>query len=445
MTSVSVTHAEAAHWTERRWTVRPAHVLVGALCLFTLGNVGRIPLLDLGARQAPILLNDLAIGAVIVAGFIAMAGARSMKLNDVAMLAITFAAVGGLSAIGSLQKYGLSWFETLASLAYLARWCAYFGVYLVVINCLRVTDIDRTWGTVERVIFVMVVFGLIQAAFLPNFATMVFPPETAAGMEGWDQQGNRLVSTILDPNIMAGLINVVLLVQLSRMAFGVRVPLWQPLLLVAALLVTLSRGGLLAFGTGAIVILVVRGPTRRMVRLAAMSAIGVAAALPFFVVFAKQYGRFSVTDGSAMARVMSWSRALEVFAENPWFGVGFNTYGFVQDHRGYERLSAQSYSADGGLLFIAVMTGLVGLAIYLAMLWCVMRRCKWGWEQRSASSAERGLLLGVFAATAATLVHTIFVNTLLIVFMMELLWIMWGLSFILTVEMKRRSPLLTGA
>lgn len=410
-----------------RWTLRTTGVLVGALSLYVLGNVGRVPLLDLGGRQAPLLINDLAVLAVLAAGFLAIGRARSLKVNDVALTALVFVVIGALSALAAIPKYGLTWFEVIASLAYLARWVAYFGLYVVVINCVKAVDAERIWTTIERVFLVMAAFGIVQSIFLPNFAFMVHS-ETAA--REWDAQGHRLVSTILDPNVMAGLIDVVLLVMLARMAFGVRVPLWKPLLLLAALLMTLSRGGVLSLAVGGLVILTVRGLRKGLARLAAVAALLLVLASPWLATFANSYTRFSVTDGSALARIVKWQRALEVFVDSPWFGIGFNTYGFVQEHRGFERLGSHSYSAEGGLLFIAVMTGLVGVAVYLVMLWRVLRRCRAGWVDRLRRPEERALFLGVGAATLAVLVNTMFVNTLLSPFMMELLWVLWGMTFL---------------
>lgn len=423
--------ANVAEWSETRWTFKPSRVLLLALIVYAIGNIGRIPVFDLGAREAPIMVNDLAVGAFLLAGALAMGNARSVRLNDVALAAIVFAGIGALSAVAAVPKFGLSWFEVIASLAYLARWCFYFGVYLVVINCLRPEHVEPTWTTMERTMLLMAAFGIVQSAFLPDFALMF---KSVA----WDRQGNRLVSTILDPNIMAGLIDVVLLVMLARMAFGVRVPLWKPLLLLTALLLTLSRGGILAFGLGAAVILAVRRPTKRMAKLAAIVGVGIALVSPMLIEYANKFTRFSVTDHSAMARVGAWIAALGAFAESPWFGIGFNTYGFVQEHRGYERTGANTYSADGGLLFVMVMTGIVGLWVFLAMLWFVIRRCRLGWLRMDATPAERGLFLGVTAATVAAIFQSTFVNSLFVPFMMELLWLCWGLSFVTWQALRAR-------
>jgi O-antigen ligase len=413
----------SSEWSDRRWTFKPTRLLLVALLLFAIGNIGRIPLLDLGDRAAPILINELAVGGFLLAGALAMGNARSLKLNDVALAAIVFAGIGALSAVAAAPKFGLSWFEVIASLAYLARWVFYFCIYVVVINCLRAEHVETTWQTLERTMLFMCVFGIFQAAFLPDFALMFKSVQ-------WDKQGNRLVSTILDPNIMAGLIDVVLLIQLARMAFGVRVALWKPVILLTALLLTLSRGGIVAFAVGASIILAVRRPTKRMAKLAAIIGVALAFASPALIQFASKFARFSINDASAMARVGAWIKALGAFAESPWFGIGFNTYGFVQEHRGIERSGANTYSADGGLLFVMVMTGLIGLSVFLTMLWFVIRRCKWGWKQMSGSPEERGLFLGVAAATVAVVLQSIVVNTLFVPFMMELLWVTWGLAFV---------------
>ena len=418
-----------------QWRVRTGHVLLFALVLFAVGNLGRIPFLNLGERQAPILINDLCVGAVLMAGALAMGNARSIRLNDVALAALVFAGIGALSAFAAIPRFGLSWFEVIASLAYLARWLFYFALYVVVINCLRATDVEGTWMMIERVLLFMAVFGMVQAAFLPNFAFIVYPE---LGPREFDAQRNRLVSTILDPNIMAAMIGVVLLVQLSRMAFGVKVATWKPLLLASALLLTLSRGGLFSFGVGALVILAVKGVTKGFAKLGAIVIGLMLLALPWLIPFANQYARFTFSDDSALARLITWQRAIGAFLESPWFGIGFNTYGFVQEHRGFERLAAQSYSAEGGLLFIAVMTGIVGLAVYLVMLWLVLRRCRRGWLDRRATPSERGLFLGVGAATVAILVDSIFVNSLFMPFVMELLWVMWGLTFVAAASARAR-------
>ena len=437
MQLVSLARAGGYELSERRLGVSTVTALRIALMLLVVGNVGRIPVLDLGQRSAPLLVNDLAIMAVLFIGGIAMMQARSVRLNDVSIAGLVFIAIGALSAIAGVQRFGFSPLEVVGSLAYLARWSVYFALYVVIINCVRARDTERVWKALEWAMLVITAFGIIQAIFLPNFAFIVYPDDRES--YDWDSQRHRLVSTILEPNIASGMILIILLVQLARMASGVRVPLWQPILMFAGLVATLSRGGMLSFVIGATVLFAVQGLSKRMLKFAGLVSLALLAALPGLVQFANQYRRFSVTDASAMGRVIVWQRAIATFVEYPWFGIGFNTYGFVQERRGFERIGGSSYSAEGGLLFVAVLTGIVGLAVYLSMLWFVMRRCRQAWRSGVATAAERGILVGTAAATLAILVHSLFVNSLLTPWVFEPLVVLWGLSFVIASDLRSRA------
>lgn len=437
-TSVTV-RAAAEYGAPRRFGLSPAGVIRGAILFLILGNAAQIPTLDLGDRVAPIMINDLAVAFALVVGGIAMAQARSLRLNDVALAAIVFACIGALSTLAGIQRFGFSALEIAGSLAYLARWTMYFMLYVVIINCVRAPDAEGVWSALEKALLIIVAFGIVQAIFLPNFAFIVHPEARAT--TDFDQQRHRLVSTILEPNIASGMIVTVLLVQLARLSTGARVALWKPVLMFAGLVATLSRSGMLALAVGGMVVLVAHGLNKRLLRFGAVILVLLIPALPMLVQFANQYTRFSITDASAMGRVMMWQRALATFIEYPWFGIGFNTYGFVQERRGFERLGGAAYSVEGGLLFIAVLTGIVGLAVYLAMLWFVLRRARLAWNRYAPSAEERGLLVGTAAATVAILVHSMFVNSLLTPWVMEPLWVLWGLAFVIAIDLRARAAL----
>jgi O-antigen ligase len=433
---VSLAAASGVEGSQRRFAISTVLSLQVALLLLVVGNLGRIPVLDLGERAAPLLVNDIAVAAVLCIGVFAMMQARSLRLNDVATAGIIFAAIGGLSAIAGVQRFGFSALEVVGSLAYLARWCLYFGLYIAIINCVRARDAESVWSALETAMLVIVAFGIVQAIFLPNFAFIVYPD--ARVQYDWDAQRHRLVSTILEPNIASGMILTVLLVQLARLSTGARVPLWKPTMMFAGLVATLSRGGMLAFVIGACVLLAIRGLSKRVLKFGTLMVVLLVPAMPLLLRFANQYTRFSVSDESAMTRVLVWQRALATFVEYPWFGIGFNTYGFVQERRGFERVGGSSYSAEGGLLFVAVLTGIVGLLVYMGMLWFVLRRSRRGWKNPSATPGERGLLIGTYAATLAILVHSIFVNSLLTPWVMEPLLVLWGLAFVTASELRHR-------
>ncbi|HMC54958.1 MAG TPA: O-antigen ligase family protein, partial [Gemmatimonadaceae bacterium] len=305
-----------------------------------------------------------------------------------------------------------------------------------VINCARASDTEAIWLAVERMMLILVAFGIVQAIFLPNFAFIVYPD--ARESYDFDSQRHRLVSTILEPNVAAGMIIMVLLVQMARLATGARQAMWKPFLLFAGLVATLSRGGMLAFVVGGVALMLIRGVNRRLLKFGAAITGVFLLSLPYLIPYAIANNRLTVSDNSAMARVMVWQRALSTFADYPWFGIGFNTYGFVQERRGFQRMGGAAYSVEGGLLFVMVLTGIVGLAVYLTMLWLALRRARAAWRRPEATANERGLLIGTAVATIAVLVDSVFVNSLMTPWLMEPLWILWGLAFLIATDIKRR-------
>jgi O-antigen ligase len=428
----------AAETSEReRWRFRPLAVMRVAIVLMLVGQLGRIPVLPTGTAEAPLLVNDLCVMTMIAAGLLSGLVSGSFRIDRVAGIALLFASLGGISAVLSVPRYGLSAYELLVSTAYLARWVVYLGIYVVVINVVRSDDVMTLWHTLEATMLAFAAFGIIQAIFIPHFAQVVYP-ESRVWID-WDEQGNRLVSTVLEPNIAGGMIVLTLLVQLALLAGGERVALWKPFLIFAAQVATLSRSSFVALFVGGAIILSVRGVSRRMLRFGALVALTVAVASPKLIQYAQAYTKLQV-DASAMTRVTNWLRALRVFADNPIIGVGFNTFGYVGETYGWPRKGLAGNSTDGGLLFIAVMTGIVGLALYLTMLAMVVRRCRHVWRDADTSPQFRALAVGIGAATIAICVQSFFVNSLLTVFVMEPLWLLWGIASVLVWKVAPPAP-----
>lgn len=416
--------------SRRGYPIRPGQALRWAFVALLVANVGRIPIFSAGDARAAFVANDvfvLGLGAFTV---IAAVLRRSLWIDIVAMFALAFAAIGFGSALASVPRFGLSPFQLLVSLSYLGRWLAYFAVYLFIINNVRPDQVTAIWRSLLTVMLVFAGFGIFQSIFLPGFAQIVYPD--SGGVSDWDMQGSRLVSTVLEPNIAALMIVLILLVQLSQIAIGVRVKWWQPTLLVVALAMTISRSGLLALFAGLFTIVVARGLSKRLLRVLGLIGFLSIAILPRLIAFAQTYGRFSIGEGtSAGTRVLEWLIAFRTIADHPIFGVGFNTYGYVKESAGYGLGAWSSYGSAGGLLFATVMTGLVGLVCYVGMLWAVIRRCRRVWRDPLIDPEHRGLAIGACAGIVAVCVHSLFANSMFTTFVMEIVWVMWGLTFVL--------------
>jgi putative inorganic carbon (hco3(-)) transporter len=410
--------------------VRSGELLRWVLIVLFVANLGRIPVLGTGDREASIVLNDLCVSALVAFCLIGAVLRRSLKLDAVAVSALAFAFVGFASAVLAVPRFGLTPFELFVSLSYLIRWLTYFGVFLFVINNVRLGEVSDIWDMLVRVMLAFSVFGIFQSAFLPGFAQMVYP-ESRAYLD-WDPQGHRLVSTILEPNIAASMIVIVLLIQLAQISLGAKVPVWKPVVFLFALALTLSRSGFLALIAGLAVILIVRGISVRLMKLFGAILFLSIAIIPRLIAFAQLYGKFETGEGtSAGTRVLAWLLALEAIGEHPVIGVGFNTYGYYKASKGMTLLGASSYGSDGGLLFATVMTGVVGLVCYLLMLAFVLRRSRVVWRDVSLSPEHRGLAIGVAAGVVAIMVHSLFVNSMFTTFVMEMMWVTWGLVFVI--------------
>jgi O-antigen ligase len=237
------------------------------------------------------------------------------------------------------------------------------------------------------------------------------------------------VSTSLDPNLAGAFIDIGLIVLLARQSAGARVAPWKLLLLLAALVLTASRSSVLAFVVGIGAVVLFRGLSKRMMRVVLLGAALSLIALPKVLVYARLYNKLSVDDPSALSRVIAWMRGWQVFSDHPIIGIGINTWGYVQERYGWERNYTASYALDGGLIFVAVMTGLAGLALYLGMLTTIFHRARRIWRDVEASSAHRGLAIGAAATIPVIVVHSLFANSMFFPFLMEPLWVVWALVY----------------
>ena len=428
-----------------RFEIRIATVLCATIAVLSVGNLGRIPIFSTGGRDVPILVNDLALAGFLTIGALAISARHALYLDHAAGLALVFAGLGALSAaLGGriawdrvLRQVSLVlpedvWLTVLSaafvSISYLVRWLFYFSAYVVVINTLRAGDVNRVWSALEATILGFAIFGIFQSAFLPGFAQIVYPDSRP--QLDWDVQGRRLVSTFLDPNYAGAFIAIGLVVCLARLASGARTPAWKLLVLAVALVLTASRSSILALFVAGFVMLMITGLSKRLLRAVGLAVLLVLLALPKLIEFAASFHKLSI-DPSAMDRLTSWLHGWIVLRDHWVIGIGFNTWGYVSERYGWIRSFSATYGIDGGLLFVLVMTGVIGLALYVGMLWSMFRTSLRVWRDSRMSAEHRGLALGAAVSLPLIVVHSLFSNSLLLPFLMEPLWILWALPSVL--------------
>lgn len=420
--------------SERRLTF--LQVFCWAQVLMMVTNLGRIPVLSTEERDFPIAFNELALASMLVAGFFCLSSWKAVRVDRVSIIALLFAMIGAGSAVWSVERFGMTPLDLVVSLSYLARWLMYFALYVTLINVVRLDGIETLWWAVETMLVGLALFGIFQSAFLPGFAQMVYSDNRSFN---WDEQGRRLVSTVLEPNIAATMLMIGTLVHAARISVGATVRGWKVLVIFVALVLTISRSAAVGMVFGLMVIFAARGLSRRLLRvMAAAGALGLLAS-PFLIRYLLAYQKFSVGEGSsAAARLSGWLETLRIVSDYPLFGIGFNAYRYAVESYGVKILGASSFAADGGLLFIMAMTGIFGLASYCGMLGLIIARCRSIWREPSFSAAHRGLALGTAAATVAVVIASTFVNALLTTFVMEMLWVLWAATFVIASSRERR-------
>lgn len=278
-----------------------------------------------------------------------------------------------LSLIPAFFRYGQT--ATLIGLMYSLRWLVYSLFFL----CLLLLRIPIR----NLIIFlscILVISGLFQYFFLPDTRFLL--------ALGWDDHFNRVIGTILDPGFL-GLIYVFILL------FTKNKILWISTFI--ALILTYSRASYLAFLAGFaftrksfLKILLLFTVTVTVTTLIRPGGDGVK--------LERLYSVFS--------RFSSWQQAIRIFSDNPLLGIGFNVYRYAQRDYGYEndpkwQSSHANAGSDSSLLFVLATTGIIGIIAYLYYLKAISYQLK--------------------AATAALLVHSLFLNSLFYPFI--LLWL----------------------
>ena len=331
---------------------------LGAIAL-ALGNVGRSPALVLGGRNSPLVLSDVVVALVWVMLFVAVGSGRARIVVDDVMSAVcAFVIAAAVSTLFAFSRYNLGVVEGAGVVAFLVRWFAYFGWYPFVVWCLTPEESRDAWIFIERALLAFAIFGIFQSAFLPGFAQMIH--DGGGDLPTWDIQGRRLVSSILDPNFAGILVVTALLFRLARVAEGVRENAIAMIVLAAAVLLTVSRSAILALVVGLVVIAIARGLKLRLFRIVVVGVVLVLPFLSLLVSFAASFNKLGY-DASAAQRLVPWVRAGRLLIEHPWIGVGFNAIKQAQESHGWRSVGGADVSFDGGLLFVAAMTGVIGL------------------------------------------------------------------------------------
>lgn len=308
--------------------------------------------------------------------------------------------------------------EFLSGSFYLIRF-VFYALFSLVIWDLNKNDEKFGKGIVR---------GLVLSSLLISLAgfiqLLVYPDLTLLAREfGYDPHRNRLVSTFLDPNFAGAYLVLSLILALSLKSR----PLLKLLitgLLVIGLILTFSRSAWIMTAAALFLFGLIR--SRRLLLFSLLIFF-----LAYFLIPRVQTRISGLTDpdDSAKLRFISWSRAWEIYRENPFLGVGFNLYRPAQERFGFFDFGANSTEvgghagagSDSSFLLVLATTGPIGLLIFILL---------WG---KILIDAFKKINHPVSLALALSLFGLIFesqfINSLFFPQIMLWLWALAGLSY----------------
>lgn len=329
--------------------------------------------------------------------------------------------------------------DSFSVLKTLVTWTAFFLVYQMVVDMARPE-------TVRRFLLVLAiaggVVGLIAAIGSGGEQELIGAGDVAEG---------RAVGSFDHPNTLATFLALTLP---GALALGLKGPTaLRPIavgafaLCTAGLALSLSRGGLLA-AAGALAVMLVWRPARRLVLVAAVVVAGfaVTGASPFGDVsqvdtLERRVASVSYAAEGTDPRFTLWERLPEIVADHFVVGVGANGFSAVAPRYGLAGLNGTSstyeHAHNIAFTFLAEL-GVFGLG---ALVWIVAvlvvrlpRAC------RGAAGLDRGLVCAIGAALFAVALQGMVDYTLRSNVIVALIFALAGCAVVLDRSARVRKP-----
>jgi tetratricopeptide (TPR) repeat protein len=237
------------------------------------------------------------------------------------------------------------------------------------------------------------------------------------------EDSGRATGTFFNPNFLASYLATAAVLGLAAFLYsnskfrcsGARDVFWHHCPLVgyvlvlgaslAAILATGSRGGALALAAGASTVVLLRFGRRGLIGISLVVALTMMVPNPVRDRIITEHAN----NPMAYSRWHMWHSAAEEISRNP-LGVGIGLYQYVYPRMAFPvegeiiRYGKVAYTPHSEYLQVGVELGVLGLVVFLLAIWLVEREGMRLLRER-LSQQERGLAVGLFAATIVALVH----------------------------------------
>lgn len=398
------------------------------------GELWRIPVFGLN-----LLLTDVITPLVLICWVIdKIKNDRKIRLGKIGKATLVFVFIVLISYFINMLRFDLS--QMISAGAYMARLFMYLSLIFVTFDVLdRDKDNLFLFSIITRFflsMLIIVTLGFLQLKYFPSFLDL------AMYLNGWDPHIGRLLSTWFDPNFIGGYLAFILTISTSLSVYFAKnkknkLFISSALLSffgIFALYLTYSRSSYLAILLSLCVLALLKS-RKLLIVIAVLSLVAFAGSdrlrersIDAFDSAKSLIGLDAqkALDPTAKLRIESWGYAWEIIQDHPLIGIGYSRYKYEINDRGYGSLGDHaSGGSDSSLLTIWATTGIFGLLAYLLIGFvATIISIKRIWKKEGFQSY---LYAGLVAAFAGTMIHSVFVNSLLFPLMMVYLWVGLGL------------------
>lgn len=373
-------------------------IFILVIFLFPLGEIIRINL----GNNIVLKPIDIGVGCLVLFWVIYKVIKKKIMKEKLTAPILFFIIMAIISLFINYQHLSIDQF--LSSLLYLIRWIVYTGIFFVV------SDFDKEFKKkiVSLLIIVgslIVVVGYVQYFFYSSLKNLFYL--------GWDEHMHRMFSVFLDPNF-GGAFFVLYFLFITKLFLEKKNILMGALLIttLGAIFLTFSRSALISLIVSSILLFVLIN--KKMWIVFVLLTIIIVALISSRYFNIENINLFRVV--STEARIETSRNALVIIQDNPIFGIGFNSYRYVQIDYGFRNENAKLSHADAGvdnsILFIMATTGILGFISYIFMWFKILK---------TASILCIVSIVGIF-------IDSLFINSLFYTFIMFWLWTIIGLK-----------------
>ncbi len=296
--------------------------------------------------------------------------------------------------------------------------------YFVVIQILRGEKNAKTVTT-----FFVIVVGLLA---LHGIYQYIIGVEMPAGWVDQNEAGvrTRVYSIFTSPNVFGSLLTLALPMAISLAVInenkrGKAIFTLIALCMMASLVFTSSRGAWIGFALAIGIYVLLKD--KRLIIPCIIGAVLVVVAVPsvgnrISYMLSPEYIESSLKGG----RLVRWLTGLEIFANNPVFGVGLGHFGgaVAINHELRLLVNAElidTFYMDNYMLKTAVESGIVGFSAFAVLMYSVIVN---GFRtiKISATKVSKELSTGIVGGLCGVIAHNFVENVFEVPMMTSLFW-----------------------